>query len=150
MKIEGFEQALRKKVVIGDSLRLDDPQSDHILYSKHCKGVEIKMNEATQQKLNIYISKLNEIQEVVQNEQTAAILLLLTEITPNRYSEQENQKVVINGDAPATENQKNYLMRLGAAIPENLTRLQASQLIDNTKVTRRWNGRAISVPVRTP
>lgn len=106
------------------------------------------MNQSTQQRLNIYISKLNEIQTIVQNEQTAAILLLLTEITANKYSEQENQKVVVNGNAPATENQKTYLLNLGTAVPEGLTRQQASALIDTAKAEQQGMKKAIRMPMR--
>ena len=109
---------------------------------------KIKMNQSTQQRLNIYISKLNEIQTIVQNEQTAAILLLLTEITANKYSEQENQKVVVNGNAPATENQKTYLLNLGTAVPEGLTRQQASALIDTAKAEQQGMKKAIRMPMR--
>jgi hypothetical protein len=107
------------------------------------------MNQSTQQRLNIYINKLNEIQAIVQNEQTAAILLLLTEITGNKDSEQFNQKVV-NGNAPATENQKAYLLNLGAAVPEGLTRQQASILIDNAKIEHQSMKKAIRMPIRVP
>ena len=108
------------------------------------------MDESIQQKLNMYIGKLNEIKAIVQNEQTAAILLLLTEINQDRYRGQRNQKVVINGNAPATENQKAYLLNLGAAVPDGLTRQQASILIDQAKFEHQSMKNSLRMPIRIP
>ncbi|MFC1781390.1 hypothetical protein ACFLZ8_03945 [Planctomycetota bacterium] len=128
-------------------------QPGYNLCSNVCKEVKFvknKMDELIQQKLNMYIGKLNEIKAIVQNEQTAAILLLLTEINQDRYRGQRNQKVVINGNAPATENQKAYLLNLGAAVPENLTKQQASILIDQAKIENQSMKNALRMPIRIP
>jgi hypothetical protein len=108
------------------------------------------MDLLAQQKLNIYVSKLEQIKEIVHNEQTAAILLLLTELTKGKEGEQISQKVVVNGNAPATENQKTYLFNLGTAVPEGLTRQQASVLIDTAKAEQQGMRKAIRMPIKIP
>jgi hypothetical protein len=108
------------------------------------------MDVSSEKKLNLLISKLSEIKAKVENEQTAAILLLLTEITKDKYRGQRSQQVVINGNAPATENQKAYLLNLGAAVPEGLTRQQASILIDTAKAEQRGMKNAMRMPIRIP
>jgi len=70
----------------------------------------------------------------------------------NIYSrrEQNYQKSVFNGNAPATEKQKAYLLNLGATVPEGLTRQQASSLIDNAKAEQQGMKNAMRMPVRVP
>ena len=106
------------------------------------------MDLYTQEKLDKYLELLNKIKEKVKNEQTAGILL--SEIAKDKRREQVNQKGVFNGNAPATEKQKAYLNNLGAAVPEGLTRQQASTLIDNAKAEQQEMKNTMRMPVRIP
>ena len=106
------------------------------------------MDEYTQEKLDRYLELLDEVRQKTQDERTA--VSLLQEISKDRRMEQMRGEASYNGDAPATEKQKAYLERLGAVIPEGLTRQQASELIDSTKASRQWSKRTIRAPVRIP
>ena len=106
------------------------------------------MDEYTQAKLNGYLELLAEVREQTQDERTA--VALIQEISKDRRMEQMRGETTSNGDTPATENQKAYLERLGAVIPEGLTRQQASKLIDSTKATKQWGKKPIRAPVRIP
>ena len=78
-----------------------------------------------------YVDLLEKIKGRVGNE--ANSLAILAEIRKDQRMQQIQQKTVINSNMPATENQIGYLKRLGAEIPEGLTRQEASKLIDNRK-----------------
>ena len=91
---------------------------------------------------------LDEIKRGTEDEKTAAVIL--AEIAKDRRTNKTRQERSFNGNAPATEKQKAYLERLGAVIPEDLTRQQASELSDSTKASRQWSTRTIRAPVRIP
>ena len=92
------------------------------------------MSFEVQDKLDRYVDLLDQIKQRVGDNETAKALL--GEIAKDLRMEQIQQERSFNGSAPATPAQLRYLGRLGAAIPEGLTRSQASKLIDSTKAIR--------------
>lgn len=125
----------------------DEPSRSFDSYSNHCKEV-VKMDESTKEKLDSYLELLEEIKSRTSDERVSAALL--GEIAKDKRMEQIRQERNFNGDLPATEKQVSFLRNLGAAIPENLTRRQASQLIEETKAAIREMDKAGKVPVRMP
>ena len=94
-----------------------------------------------------YVDLLEKIKGRVGNE--ANSLAILAEIRKDQRMQQIQQKTVINSNMPATENQIGYLKRLGAEIPEGLTRQEASKLIDNRKEQIGMQ-KAMEQPIRIP
>ena len=93
-----------------------------------------------------YVRLLEQIKERTGDNADAAAIL--AEIRRDQRMRQTQQKTVIRSDMPATEKQIGYLERLGAQIPEGLTRQQASMLIDEMKETANC-GATAQIPMRT-
>ena len=85
------------------------------------------MNEEIESKLKEYVDLLNQIKEHVSNEDTAASIV--SEIAKDRRVKQMQKNDNGNGSA-ATERQKEYMDKLGIDYPYNVTKREASQLID--------------------
>ena len=101
------------------------------------------MDIIIQQKLDSYLALLDEIKERTKDDETARALL--GEVAQDLRSEKIREQTVINGIASATESQIGYLKRLGAEIPEGLTKQQASVLINNAKAARKWGQKPVEV-----
>lgn len=106
------------------------------------------MDEDTKEKLDSYLELLEEIKSRTSDERISAGLL--GEIAKDKRMEQIRQERNFNGDLPATEKQISFLKNLDATIPENLTRQQASQLIEDTKAAIREMKKLGKMPVRVP
>ena len=109
------------------------------------------MNENTKEKLGSYLELLGEIKEKTEDERTA--VTLLQEISKDRRMDQIRQEKNVNGDLPATESQISYIKVLETVIPEeidfeNLTRKQASKLIEEGKKIQSELRKAIKKPVK--
>ena len=97
--------------------------------SKHCKEVNKTMDAKMKEKLNVYLELLDEISEKTENESTA--LALLQEISKDRRMEKiKHEQDLKNGDQPATEKQKKFMEDLNIEFAKDITKKQASFLID--------------------
>ena len=105
------------------------------------------MDSIIEQKLESYLELLDEIKQRIGDDDIATALL--GEIAKDLRMEQIQQERSFNGSAPATEAQIGYLKRLGAVIPDGLTRSQASKLIDSAKAMRNQTG-AKGIHMRIP
>lgn len=87
------------------------------------------MKKNIQGKLDGYLQLLDGIRARVDDERTA--LALLQEISKDRrmekIKEEQNSR---NGNEPATGKQKNFMSRLGIEFADDITKRQASFLID--------------------
>jgi hypothetical protein len=101
--------------------------------TKKCKEVDRKMDEDTQTRLDEYLGLLEDIKEKTRDEKTA--LALLQEISKDRRTEQirierDTRNGGRNGDM-ATDRQKSFLKKLGIDFAQDITKKQASFLIDH-------------------
>jgi len=96
--------------------------------SKVCKEVNKKMDEDTRQRLDGYLDLLEEISEKTDNESTA--VALLHEIAKDRRSEQIRQERGFAEEKRATDKQKSFMKKLGIKFPKEVTKQEASALID--------------------
>ena len=85
------------------------------------------MDNETEKKMTQYVELLNQIKQHVSNEDTAASLV--SEIAKDRRVREMRKSKNGNG-SPATENQKKYMRKLGIDYPGNVTKMEASKLID--------------------
>lgn len=104
------------------------------------------MDEKTNQQIDKYIDLLNSITEKTGDNESAAIIF--QQILRDRRGFNGTEKKVVNGDAEPTENQIQYLKKLGAVIPEGINRQRASELIDETRKMRAQLRKAIQNPIR--
>jgi hypothetical protein len=95
------------------------------------------MDEYTQTKLDEYLGLLEDIREKTDDERTA--MAILQEISKDRRTEQirmerETRNNVRNGGRTgdlATDRQKSFLKKLGIEFAKDITKKQASFLIDH-------------------
>jgi len=106
------------------------------------------MNIIIQQKLESYLTLLEEIKEKTGDEETARVLL--GEVAQDLRMEHMHEERNFSGNVSATDNQIGYLRRLGVEIPEGLTKKQASKLIDATLAGKKQGISVIEAPVRIP
>ena len=104
------------------------------------------MEDETQQRVNQYSRLLEEIRQQVNDIQVA--IAILQEVTKDQRMSSIRQERKMNGDQPATEKQLAYLKNLGVDAEANMTKQEASSLIDEMlakpKVT------VEKIPVRVP
>ena len=86
------------------------------------------MDKDTKQRLDSYLELLDEISEKTSDENVA--VALLHEIAKDRRSEQIRQERGFANDEAATDNQKNYMKDLGIEFPKNVSKQEASVLIN--------------------
>jgi hypothetical protein len=86
------------------------------------------MDENTKQKLDSYLELLNEIKERTENEQTA--IALLQEIGRDQRMERMIDEREARNNEPATIKQKRFMDNLGIKYPKNISKREASALID--------------------
>ena len=106
------------------------------------------MNSELKTTIDSYVDLLDKIRERT-NSNTDAVAIM-AEIRKDQRSQKMQEKKVLNGSLPATENQVNYLKKLGMTdMPETLNREQASQMIDDLKEKTSYK-KALKAPIRIP
>ena len=86
------------------------------------------MNQDIQAKLDGYLELFQEIRRKTDDERTA--LTLLQEVSKDRRMEEIRQERDSQRQQPATERQKRFMDDLGIKYPKNVTKQEASVLID--------------------
>jgi len=88
-------------------------------------------NVQIQDKAGFYLNLFTEIRKRVTDVPLAMVILqeIGKDIRQERIGTREHSNG--NGDSPATEKQIAYMRRLGIPIPENVTKKEASRLIDD-------------------
>jgi hypothetical protein len=104
-----------------------DPQPDCVLCLNACKEVNEKMDTDTKKRLSSYIELFEEISKKVTNEATAGIIL--TEIAKDRRTEQMKKERESKNSDTVTFRQKKCMQNLGIEFPDDITRKEASILI---------------------
>jgi len=118
-KAEKYEEG-----AYGCSVQQEDTQS----CLNNCKGVNEKMDADTKKRLNSYLELLDEISEKTDEASTA--VAILHEISKDRRAEQmRSERQGKNNNDAVTFRQKRCMERLGIDCPENITRKEASMLI---------------------
>ena len=93
-----------------------------------CKEVDEKMNSNTQQRLSGYLSLFDTISEKTDSD--AVAIAILHEMSKDRRSTEIHEERETRNDKPATEKQKQFMKKLNIPVPENLTKREASMLLD--------------------
>lgn len=96
------------------------------------------MVENTKQKLDSYVELLNEIKEKTENDQTTAIAIL-AEVAKDQRMERMIEERQARNNEPATFKQKKFMDDLGIKYPRNVTKQEASELIDE-ELAKNGNG----------
>ena len=103
----------------------------------------------TQTNIDEYATLLEQIRKRFGNDADA--MIVLQEIRKDVRMKNIQQEKSLNSNVPATESQIAYLKRLGAEIPEGLTKKQASRLIDAALGNRQQDVDVVyEVPTRIP
>lgn len=102
-------------------------------YSNHCKEVDEKMDTETQRKLDDYVALYDAISEKMGND--AVAVAIMQELCKDRRSgeirvERAGKSGEANTNEPATEKQKKFMKKLNIAFPANVTKHEASALLD--------------------
>lgn len=85
------------------------------------------MDENIKARLDAYVEIFENLKEKTKNSNEA--LVLLTEAAKDSRMEKVKQRQANNG-SPATDRQKKFMKNLGIDFPENVTKREASALID--------------------
>ena len=86
------------------------------------------MDTYTKERLDIYLDLLEEISEKTSNENIA--IAILHEILKDKRSQKIREEKEIRNNELATEKQKQFMKKLKIDFPEDVTKKQASSLID--------------------
>jgi hypothetical protein len=86
------------------------------------------MDNETQQKMESYLSLFAAISEKINND--AVAIAIMQEVSKDRRSLQMQGERTEKDGRPATAKQKDYLKKLGIKFPENISKVEASALID--------------------
>jgi hypothetical protein len=86
------------------------------------------MDETVQDKLENYLDLYDKVRARTGDDRSA--LAILQEMNKDKRMAQIRAERNGNGDQPATDRQKGYLKKLGVEVPADLTKAQASALID--------------------
>jgi hypothetical protein len=100
----------------------------HYSYSDDCKEVDEKMDIETHQSLNGYVALFDLISE--RMEDVTVAIAILQEMSKDRRSQQMHEEQETKNSEAATERQKKFMKKLGIKYPENVTKVEASTLID--------------------
>lgn len=93
-----------------------------------CKEVDKKMDTQTHQNVNSYVALFDVLSEKTDSE--ASAIAILQEMSKDKRAEQiRGERAAQNGDV-ATPKQKRFMKKLGLNFPENISRKEASVLID--------------------
>jgi hypothetical protein len=96
--------------------------------SKRCKEVDEKMDGETQQRMEDYLALFAAISDKIDNDPVA--IAIMQEVSKDRRSQLMQGERSEKDNRPATAKQKDYLRKLGIKFPENLSKAEASALID--------------------
>jgi len=105
------------------SVQQEDTQSS----LTNCKEV-VKMEANIQDKLGSYLELFEQLKQKTGDDKIA--LSLITEISKDRRMEEIRQEKEAKNAEPATEKQKKFMKKLGLNFPMNMTKQEASVLID--------------------
>ena len=123
-----FPHVMTNDYKVTDKDRQCHPEKDY-KDSKYCKEVKRKMDKDLKQRLDSYLELLDDISEKTDNESTA--VALLQEISKDRRMERiREEQSLKNEDQPATEKQKKFMSDLNIEFADDITKKQASFLID--------------------
>jgi hypothetical protein len=130
---DAIDESLDEEELPGGSrvARCDSEGSDSrplSSYSKICKGVNEKMEFNVQSKMEEYLALLERIKERTEDERTA--VSLLQEISKDRRSAEIREERGAQSNEPATEKQKQFMKKLNIRFPANVTKHEASAMID--------------------
>ena len=106
------------------------------------------MDENTNERLDDYLELFNKIFDKTRDDKVS--IAILVEIAKDKRMDQIRQDKEKNGNLPATEKQLLFLEKLGAVIPEELTKREASKLIEQTKQLKDSLKKAIKKPIKFP
>jgi hypothetical protein len=81
-----------------------------------------------QEKLQFYIEAFEKARQKVGDDNAAAALI--QEAAKDRRTNQMQRDRKVSGGEAATAKQVDYLVKLGAKVPAGITKLEASELID--------------------
>jgi hypothetical protein len=106
-------------------------------YSNTCKEVDRNMDEITKQKLSNYLELFEAIKAKISNEQIALAVLqeVAKDVRSDKRAEQTHEEQGAKNIEPATDKQKKFMKKLGIKFPANVTKLEASALIDEARGT---------------
>ena len=96
--------------------------------SKTCKEVDERMEFNVQSKMDEYLGLLEQIRQKTTDERTA--VSILQEISKDRRSVEIREERAAQSTEPATEKQKKFMRKLSIKFPANVTKHEASALID--------------------
>ncbi len=101
-------------------------------YSNPCKEVDEKMDETTRQKMSEYLELFDAIKAKINNEQVALALFqeVAKDVRSDKRATQTQEGQDAKGSEPATKKQKEFMRKLGLKYPANVTKLEASALLD--------------------
>ena len=85
-------------------------------------------NTDIQDMAGYYLNMFEQIRKKVTDVQLATVIM--QEIAKDRRQRHIEERRQPNGDGPASESQLAYLRKLGVSIPANITKREASRLID--------------------
>lgn len=86
------------------------------------------MDTETQQRLNGYIALFEVISEKTDSD--AVAIAILQEMSKDRRGQQMSGERADKNGKPATDRQKGYMRKLGIEFPEDISKAEASALID--------------------
>jgi len=86
------------------------------------------MDTETQQRVSGYLALFSAISEKIDND--AVAIAILQEVSKDRRSQQMQGERTEKDGRPATAKQKDYLRKLGVTFPEDISKAEASALID--------------------
>ena len=86
------------------------------------------MDTETQQRISGYLALFSAISEKIGND--AVAVAILQEVSKDRRSQQIQGERSEKDNRPATGKQKGYLRKLGLEFPEDISKAEASALID--------------------
>lgn len=86
------------------------------------------MEQFSNERLDSYLNLLDVIKARTADERTA--VTILQEISKDRRMEKIKQEREASNGQPATEKQKKFMSKLGIDFPRNVTKQEASALID--------------------
>ena len=97
--------------------------------SKTCKEVDDRMEFDVQSKVNEYLELLGQLKQKTTEEWTA--VSILQEISKDRRSAEIREERQTKNAEPATPKQKQFMKKLNIQFPSNVTKHEASVLIDD-------------------
>jgi len=98
------------------------------LFHNACKEVNERMEEDINEKLDAYLELLAEVKEKTDDEITARVLF--QELSKDLRMERIKKERQTHNSSRATDKQRQFMKKLNIEFPENITKQEASMLID--------------------